>query len=59
MAKKGAMKLRAVKSKLTREKKHVSGCLHLLTPVFSITAQPKGKTVDSEYMIKFFKDTRH
>ena len=44
--------------KLTR-KKNVSGCLHLLTPRFSITALPKGKTVDSEYMIKFFQDTRH
>ena len=28
-------------------------------PRFSITALPKGKTVDSEYMIKFFQDTRY
>ena len=39
------------------KKNDVSGCLHLLTPRFPITAIPKSKTVDSEYMIKFFQDT--
>ena len=46
-------------NEVNTKKKNVSGCLHLLTPRFSITALPKGKTVDSEYMIKFFQDTRH
>ena len=43
--------------KLT-QKNDVSGCLHLLIPRFSITALPKGKTLDFEYMITFFQDTR-
>ena len=33
-------------------KNNVSVCLHLLAPRFSITAIPKGKTINSEYMIR-------
>ena len=47
LAKKGALK------------NNVSVCLHLLTPGFSITAIPKGKTINSEYMIRTQRDTGH
>ena len=53
------MEVLSCRKEVNTKKNDVSGCLHLLTPRFSITALPKGKTVDSEYMIKFFHDTRH
>ena len=57
--KKGAKKLRAVKPKLTLRKKMLVAAFtcSVAHPRFSITALPKSKTIDSEYMIKFFQET--
>ena len=56
--KKGAKKLSAVKPKLTPRKTMLVVAFTCSPPRFSITALPKGKTVDSEYMIKLFQETR-
>ena len=56
---KGQKKMRVVKPKLTNKKTMLLVAFTCSPPRFSITALPKGTTVDADCMVQFLKDTRH
>ena len=57
MVKKGAKRLKVVKSKLTPKKTMLLVAFTCSPARFSVTALPKGETVTAEYMVEFLQAT--